>query len=178
MIFRTILLFLVGIGTLQSAFCQAPAKTDSPAKDWKKISACGVELTVPREITQLDTKAIDSCVARFEGGGLSIGFDVGLYTSAPKPFETAKDFKEQQITVDGKKGRFATYQLPDAVADSRFIAILWVPLGETPPGTEWMGRPGSASVTISGGSPAVFDTAREIVLKARLSPIKGSGPKE
>ncbi len=95
---RLIFTFLIVI----SAFClQAFSQAREVPKGWKEVKDCSFSMLMPKKLKKRnDIKPIDSCIGVYEGGGMRLSFDYGMYTGKP---EEDPRIKKEELLIDGKK---------------------------------------------------------------------------
>ena len=71
---------------------------------WVKVSICEITFLLPPDMRKLDTESIDSCIAAFSNGNMSLALDFGFYSSEANKMKTHLDYKKQSITIGGKPG--------------------------------------------------------------------------
>jgi hypothetical protein len=175
MIARAFLFVFLVVEPFVAVFCQ-PAVAPAPG-DWTRHSACRVEFSLPTALKRLEKKGIDSCVARFEGGGIFVLLDVGLYGSPARQTGIEQEFKESDVNLDGQRGRLATYLLPGPAEEERIrVARLYVPLKQEHLGSEGPAMTKSVRMDVTGSGENLFVTARTIFDTIRFkSSERGTG---
>ena len=76
--------------------------------DWIRVEACRISFLLPRNLKRTSSEGVDSCVAEFEDGKMTLYIDYGWYGS-PGDNTGGLQLKKESITVDGKMGQLVTY---------------------------------------------------------------------
>ena len=85
------------------------ARQQSGTETWVKANVCGITFLLPPDMKNLNSKGVDSCVADFSNGSMSVMVDFGFYGGAHKQSKTDRDFNERPMLIGGKQGTVATY---------------------------------------------------------------------
>jgi hypothetical protein len=97
------------VGLVLTLSCQLGLAQQNGAETWVKTRVCGITFLLPPDMKNLNSKGVDSCVADFSNGSMSVMVDFGFYGGAHKQSKTDRDFNERTTVVDGRQGTVATY---------------------------------------------------------------------
>ena len=86
----------------------AQQEPDVPA-NWTKINVCHFSFFAPPDMKDLATRGVDSCVARFANQDITVYLDYGQYGGPHRQGNSDLEFKEQSLSIDGKKAQLVTY---------------------------------------------------------------------
>ena len=159
--FRTIFLLLVCVFAYN---LESAAQKRVVPKGWKQVKTCDFTFLVPKKLKDAKPKSLDSCIAGFRSKEVSIYIDVGNYNGETKQDDTMLDFKEEFITVDGKKAQIVTYLENSDFAkknpNRKFVTVVYIKTSEPQPNE--VGLPFSLWMKIRSESSQQQETARQI----------------
>lgn len=92
---------------------------------WKKVGICEMNFIVPDTLTDEKARGIDSCIAKFRDGKMSVSLDYGHYSGISRD-DSYLHFKEEKIQISGRQGRLATYRQPGAAVGHDWIARIYI----------------------------------------------------
>ena len=159
--FRTIFLLLVCICAFN---LKSAAQERVIPKGWKQVKACDFTFLVPKKFKDAKPKSLDSCIAGFRSKQVSVYIDVGNYNGETKQDETMLDFKEEFVTVDGKKAQIVTYieesDFAKEIPNRKFVTVVYIKTSEQQ--LNDVGQPFSLWMKIRSESSQQQETAKQI----------------
>src|SRR5262245_24973612 len=81
------------------------AQTNKLKRDWKQFEKCGFTFFALKTLESDNRPGTDSCVGTFTDSNLIIHIDLGWYSGKSEKDESTLNFKEQVLTIDGKKAQ-------------------------------------------------------------------------
>ena len=76
---------------------------------WVQVSVCQITVLLPPDMRKLESESIDSCVAEFSNGTMSLALDFGSYSSAHNKSKADLQYKRESVTIGGKPGTLETF---------------------------------------------------------------------
>ena len=123
-------------------------------------------VAIPRHLSRLPVVGVDTEVDEFVGEGVRIGFSYGMYGSVPLP-DGLLDYSTGQMTVDGRRGRWAAYTRPGDVSDG--LPHGWVGHVGTPTQRgAHRGEPVGLTIYLSCGTRQLCDLGPKVTATVRF----------
>jgi hypothetical protein len=129
-------------------------------KGWKVVEKCGLRFQLPKSMNDKSTPGTDSCTAVYSNERLGLSIDYGWYSGVGRD-ESYLDFQEQEISIDGRVGQFATYKDSGRRKDRQYVARIYVSIDP----------PLAMNMFINYGDPKELEIARSIFQSIRF--LKG-----
>jgi hypothetical protein len=148
----------------------SPHNNIAAATDWVRVDACHISFLLPRDLKRSNREGIDSCIAEFANRKMELSVDYGWYGGRARKDEVTLEFKEKNISVDGKTAQLATY-IDDSLyarknPNRKYVAHLYVVV--RPSESERAPMTTSLMITVRGKSKNVEDVAERIFRSVRF----------
>jgi hypothetical protein len=79
-------------------------------RGWKRVTACQFSFLLPESMRDTTTRGIDSCLAGYEGDGISVRLDFGVYNGPISKQDSMKNYRKSVLSINGRKARLITYE--------------------------------------------------------------------
>ena len=103
-----LLLTTVVIAITFGAAVSRGATYNNAGDNWIRVEACRISFLIPRNLKRTNREGVDSCIAEFANGKMTLSIDYGWY-GGPGVNTGALQLKKESITVDGRMGQLVTY---------------------------------------------------------------------
>ena len=99
---------------------------------WQDVEVGDLAFRLPPDVVDQEVQGIDSLVGQYEGGGLSVAFDYGIYSTS---FDELDEYgpTETTVEVDGLEGRLLVADVSSSGGgwDGDHLVALHLPVGRS-----------------------------------------------